>query len=353
MKSSPYKIPVLLFIIFMTFSACGQRYSSTLNSEAMKDSNNKVVKTDDEWKKLLTPAQFHVLREKGTEQPFTGKLLYNKENGVYTCGACGAVLFDGTMKFDSDCGWPSFDNAVPGSIIKTDDYSYGMHRIEVTCARCGSHLGHLFDDGPTATGQRYCINSLSLNFVKGNDKTAVHPATTDTITLAGGCFWCTEAIYQMLNGVISVEPGYSGGTVANPTYEQVCTGKTGHAESVQIIYDWSKVSLDDILKVFFTEHDPTTLNRQGADEGTQYRSAIFYRNKGQQETAERIIAALNKEKVYDNPVVTEVTPFTHFYKAENYHENYYKLHKDAPYCRMVIQPKIEKFEKVFKDKMKK
>lgn len=187
-----------------------------------------------------------------------------------------------------------------------------------------------------AFGQRKTINS---NF--------------DTITLGGGCYWCVEAVYENLTGVTSVVSGFSGGKVNNPTYEEVCTGKTGAAEVVQITYDKSVTNLDEIFKVFFTVHDPTTLNRQGADEGTQYRSVIFYKNAAQQKAAQSIIAELKKAKVYDDPIVTTLEPFTKFYKAEDYHQNYYANNKNKPYCQMVIQPKVEKFEKVFKDKLKK
>jgi methionine-S-sulfoxide reductase len=157
----------------------------------------------------------------------------------------------------------------------------------------------------------------------------------------------------MLDGVKSVVSGYSGGHVKNPSYREVCTGLTGHAEVAQITFDTSKTSIDEILKVFFTVHDPTTLNRQGADVGTQYRSAIFYRNEKQEKIAKALIDDLNREKVYPHPIVTQVVPFTNFYKAEDYHQDYYNLNKEEPYCRMVIQPKIEKFEKVFKDRLKK
>lgn len=177
--------------------------------------------------------------------------------------------------------------------------------------------------------------------------------TNDTITLGGGCFWCVEAVYQMLDGVIKVESGFSGGTVKNPSYREVCTGTTGHAEVARITFDISKTSIDEILKVFFTVHDPTSLNKQGADVGTQYRSVIFYRNDDQRKIAKGIIDALNKEKVYDKPIVTQLVPLVAFYKAEDYHQDYYNQHKDAPYCTMVIQPKLEKFEKVFKDRLKK
>ena len=176
---------------------------------------------------------------------------------------------------------------------------------------------------------------------------------SEKITLGGGCYWCIEAVFQMLNGVIKVESGFSGGTVKNPTYKDVCSGTTGHAEVVQITFDNTKTSIEEILKVFFTVHDPTTLNRQGADEGTQYRSVIFYHNKQQYTVAKSIIDELNKVKAYPAPIVTELKAYTVFYKAEAYHQNYYMDNKDAPYCRMVIQPKLEKFEKVFKNRIKK
>lgn len=178
------------------------------------------------------------------------------------------------------------------------------------------------------------------------------PQNLDTITLGGGCFWCVEAVYEMLQGVVKVESGYSGGTVKNPGYRDVCSGTTGHAEVVQLVFEPTKTSLQEILKVFFTVHDPTTLNRQGADIGTQYRSVIFYRNNQQLNIAKTTIEALNKENVYGKPVVTQLDKFSAFYKAENYHQDYYNLNKSEPYCRMVIQPKLEKFEKVFKNSLK-
>lgn len=175
----------------------------------------------------------------------------------------------------------------------------------------------------------------------------------ETITLGGGCYWCVEAVYENLNGVKSVISGYAGGKTPNPTYEEVTTGTTGHAEVIQITYDNRITDINEIYKVFFTVHDPTTLNRQGADVGTQYRSVIFYKNEEQKKAAQGIIAALNKAKAYDSPIVTKIEPLTKFYKAEDYHQNYYANNKNQPYCKMVIQPKIEKFEKVFKTKIKK
>lgn len=176
---------------------------------------------------------------------------------------------------------------------------------------------------------------------------------TDTATFGTGCFWCTEAVFEELNGVLSVTSGYSGGTVANPTYKEVCTGETGHAECVQVVYEPEKISYDELLEVFFEVHDPTSLNRQGADIGTQYRSAIFYHNEDQKEKAEYYKNELNKSGAYDKPIVTEITPFHEFYRAEDYHQEYYENNKNTnPYCSIVIKPKLEKFQKVFSKKLK-
>lgn len=193
---------------------------------------------------------------------------------------------------------------------------------------------------------------LSLSMT-GQNNSKKNSSNLETITLGAGCYWCVEAIFENLDGVKTVVSGFSGGKTVNPSYEEVCTGKTGHAEVVQITFDKTKTNLDEILKVFFTVHDPTTLNRQGADVGTQYRSAIFYRNEMQKKSAQDIIIALNKAKAYDNPIVTKIEPFTKFYEAEDYHQDYYAYNKNKPYCRLVIQPKLEKFEKIFKDRLKK
>lgn len=174
----------------------------------------------------------------------------------------------------------------------------------------------------------------------------------ETATLAGGCFWCTEAVYKELKGVSDIKPGYSGGHVKNPSYREVCNGTTGHAEVIQLTFDPSVVSFSEILEVFFMTHDPTTLNRQGNDVGTQYRSAVFYHNEDQKQTAEKVIRLFEQEKVYDKPIVTEVTAFDKFYVAEDYHFNYFARNKNEPYCQYVVAPKVEKFKKIFKEKMK-
>ncbi|MCP5062613.1 MAG: peptide-methionine (S)-S-oxide reductase MsrA [Ignavibacteriae bacterium] len=173
-----------------------------------------------------------------------------------------------------------------------------------------------------------------------------------TATFGSGCFWCTEAIFQNLKGVSSAVSGYSGGKIKNPTYKAICTGETGHAEVIQVTFDPNIISFTELLEVFWKTHDPTTLNRQGADVGTQYRSVVFYHDKKQKELAEEYKQKLENEKVYINSIVTEITAFTNFYKAENYHQDYYDQNKSEPYCSFVITPKVEKFKKVFKDKLK-
>jgi peptide-methionine (S)-S-oxide reductase len=201
-------------------------------------------------------------------------------------------------------------------------------------------------------------NSCAQKSKTIKDKNMTKETTADKsglqlATFGSGCFWCTEAIFQNVEGVEKVESGYSGGSVTNPTYKEVCSGLTGHAEVTQLTYDPKKVSYDELLEVFWKTHDPTTLNKQGADTGTQYRSAIFYHNDEQKKLAESYKVKLDNSGAFDRPIVTEITPFSVFYKAEDYHQNYFNLNGNAPYCSYVIQPKIEKFKKVFKDKLKK
>lgn len=199
--------------------------------------------------------------------------------------------------------------------------------------------------------------SQKVNLVKNNEKdmtTIISSGKTETATLANGCFWCTEAIFEQLDGVISATSGYTDGLKPNPTYKEVCTGETGYAEALQIVYDPAKISFDELLEVFWETHDPTTLNRQGADVGTQYRSGIYYHNEEQQQKAIKYKEELNKSGAFDKPIVTEIKAFTKFYPAEDYHQQYYENNGNTnPYCKIVIQPKLEKFKKVFKDKLKK
>jgi len=200
------------------------------------------------------------------------------------------------------------------------------------------------------------LSCNGANTDKKNNKiekmTTTATPQSDTATFGAGCFWCAEAIFSRVNGVIAVVSGYSGGKNKNPTYKEVCSGQTGHAEVCQIIYDPKVVTYDELLQIFWQTHDPTTLNKQGADEGTQYRSVIFYFNEEQKEKASYYKEQFNKENTFGSPVVTEITPFTAFYQAEDYHQDYFEANPKQPYCSFVIAPKVEKFEKIFKDKLK-
>ena len=283
-------------------------------------------------KRQLTTEEERVIIYKGTERPFNGEYYNFKENGAYLCKQCGVELFQSSDKFDSHCGWPSFDDQLSEAVKFIPDED-GV-RTEIQCAACGAHLGHVFKgEGFTPKNTRYCVNSISLDFRKN------YPSE---IILGGGCFWCIEAVFQKLPGVIKVTSGYSGGVIKNPTYEEVCEGDSGHAEVVRVQYDPDKIKLDEILEIFFLVHDPTTLNKQGADYGTQYRSVIFYTTKEQKGTIEKYI---DKIKVsYTNPIITEVIEFKEFFEAEDYHQDYFSKHKDHPYCSIVIAPKVKKAE---------
>jgi peptide-methionine (S)-S-oxide reductase len=206
-------------------------------------------------------------------------------------------------------------------------------------------IGSLVSCAQRETPNKTSIMNQSLTGNYGSVK-------TDTATFGTGCFWCTEAIFQQIEGVLKVTSGYSGGHVRNPTYEEICSKTTGHAEVCQLIYDPAKISFDDLLEAFWQTHDPTTLNRQGNDVGPQYRSAIFYHNEEQKQKAESYKAKLDTSGAWDNPIVTEITAFKNFYAAEDYHQNYYNTNGKQPYCYYVIKPKVEKFQKVFKDKLK-
>lgn len=263
-------------------------------------------------RKRLSPEEFRVTQECGTEPPFANRYWDNHEPGFYVDVVSGELLFSSDDKFDSGSGWPSFTRPVDAAaVVERRDGSHGMDRVEIRSARADSHLGHVFDDGPEPTGLRYCVNSAALRFI---------PRAKGSAILAAGCFWGTEAYFRRLDGVLAVTVGYTGGSRARPTYEDVCAGKTGHAEAVRILFDPERISYRDILRHFFRMHDPTTEDRQGPDVGTQYRSAIFYMDEAQRETAEALIGELGAS--YSEPIVTEVSPASAFWPAEDYHQDY-------------------------------
>jgi peptide methionine sulfoxide reductase msrA/msrB len=304
--------------------------------------DKKVVKTNEEWHKLLTPEEFRVTRLKGTERAHSSEMCSLFEPGKYACICCGTLLFDANEKFESGTGWPSFTQPVAeNAIAYHKDISHGMVRVETICNTCDAHLGHVFPDGPQPGGLRYCMNAVALKKVESSEKKA---------TFGGGCFWCTEAVFTQLRGVKKVESGYSGGKIANPTYREVCSGLTGHAEVIEVTYNPEEISYADLLRIHLSTHNPTTLNRQGADVGTQYRSVIFFRNKEEKEIAGEIISEI--QTVYDEPVITEITLLDYFYKAEDYHQDYYANNPQEGYCQAVIDPKLKKFRELFKSKLK-
>ena len=268
----------------------------------------------------LTEMEKYVIEKKGTEAPFSGKYVEHFEDGTYKCKKCGTELFDSSGKFSSSCGWPSFDEAIAGAVKEIPDAD--GYRTEIVCANCGGHLGHVFTgEGFTDKNIRHCVNSISLDFsAKTSEATAYY---------AGGCFWGVEYYFQKLDGVKSTSVGFMGGKVENPGYYEVVRGSTGHIETTEVVYNPDVISFEELTKYFFEIHDPTQVDRQGPDIGEQYRSVVFYSTEEEKETTFKLIDILKKKGYSVATVVQAAKPY---YKAENYHQDYYLKKGNLPYC---------------------
>jgi len=290
---------------------------------------SKIKGQDESRFNFLNEFEEYVIEKKGTEMAWTGKYTNLKDDGTYLCKQCGQALFSSDDKFDSHCGWPSFDDELPGAVKRVPDAD-GM-RTEIVCSNCGAHLGHVFEGEEfTDKNLRHCVNSVSLDFVADE----LDGGRYETAVLAGGCFWGVEYYLQKMEGVKSVVSGYTGGDVENPSYREVSTGRTGHAEAVKVIYDPELVTYEDVVRTFLEIHDPTQVNRQGPDIGEQYRSGIFYMNEYQREIAQKLLNIL-RDKGYD--IATELTRAGEFYEAEKYHQDYYFDKGTLPYCHGYVK----------------
>jgi len=273
----------------------------------------------------LTPEEEKVILHKGTEAPFSGKYNNFFEKGTYRCKQCDTPLYRSEHKFKSSCGWPSFDDEIEGAVKRTPDPD--GRRTEIQCATCDAHLGHVFEgEGLTEKNVRHCVNSISMVFVPEKEDNNKEKAY-----FAGGCFWGVEYHFEKKEGVVSAVSGYMGGTVKNPRYEQVCSGTTGHLETVEVTYDPEKVTYKELAKLFFEIHDPTQTGGQGPDKGEQYTSAVFYNNDKEKQTALELIEIL-KGKGLD--IATRVLPSGTFWEAEEYHQDYYEQKQGTPYCHV-------------------
>lgn len=272
----------------------------------------------------LTPEEQAVILHKATERPFTGKYVDNKEKGTYVCKQCDAPLYRSDDKFDSRCGWPSFDDEIEHAVRRLPDAD--GRRTEIVCSNCGGHLGHIFmGEGFTYKNTRHCVNSISMKFIPSKNN------NMETAYFASGCFWGTEYHFLKANGVIETTVGYMGGHTQSPTYKEVCTGQTGHAETTEVVFDTTKTSYEKMLKLYFETHDFTQIGGQGPDIGDQYRSVIFYVSDEQKRMAEKYIDIL-AQKGYK--VATQLQPAPEFWSAEDYHQEYYDKKNGTPYCHI-------------------
>lgn len=325
----------LLFVMGLALS-CAAAWAAPLTQIPPAKAAPKETTMPPKTYNQLTPEEARVLLHKGTEAPYSGEYVQTKSPGLYVCKQCDAPLYRSDDKFDSSCGWPSFDSEIPGAVRRIPDAD--GQRTEIVCVQCGGHLGHVFEgEGFTAKNTRHCVNSVSMRFVPAdaaNSASTSTPSTTldpmpappvssaPTLSkayFAGGCFWGVEDSFQKLPGVVSAISGYSGGKLANPSYEEVSTGRTGHTETVEVLFDPAKISYESLARLFFEIHDPTQRDRQGPDVGTQYRSAVFYTDAAQKEIVEKLIDQL-QAKGWD--VVTEVAPVGAFFPAEDYHQDF-------------------------------
>lgn len=290
---------------------------------------NKIASQDKPAYNDLTADESKIIIKKSTEYPFTGLYESFKEKGTYLCKQCGNALYYSDTKFDAHCGWPSFDDEIDGAVKRIRDAD--GKRTEIVCASCGGHLGHVFTgEGFTPKDTRHCVNSVSLDFVPAH----LEAGNYGTALFAGGCFWGVEYFLQKEPGVVAVVSGYTGGKVKNPSYREVCTGTTGHAETVKVTYDLKNTSYEKLLRLFLEIHDPTQVDRQGPDIGDQYRSEIFYKNDEQKKVAQKLLDTLRAKGL---KIATQVTKASEFYPAEENHQDYYFRNGKVPYCHGYTQ----------------